>query len=44
MLITALRNKKKDYLVTFMKDAGIIKQLIDKNLSSFFNGKFAQKR
>lgn len=35
ILITTVRNEKKDYLIVLTKIAGIIKKLVDKNLKHF---------
>lgn len=42
-LVSALRDEKKDYLIAFTKSAGIIKELVDKNLYPLLNGKTAQE-
>lgn len=42
MLITASKNKKKDYLISYTKSAGIIKEFIDRNFYLLLNGKIAQ--
>ena len=42
-LVSALRDEKKDYLIALTKSAGIIKELVDKNLHPLLNGKTAQE-
>lgn len=43
MLASALREEKKEYLVALSKSAGIIQELVDKNLHPLLNGKTAQE-
>lgn len=43
-LVSALRDEKKDYLIALTKSAGIIKELVDKNLHPLLNGKIAQEK
>lgn len=43
MLVSALRDEKKDHLIALTKSAGIIKELVDKNLHPLLNGKTAQE-
>lgn len=41
MLVTALRDEKKDYHVGFTKSVGLIKKLVDKTIYPFLNNKNA---
>ncbi len=43
MLISALRDEKKVHLIPPTRSAGIIKELVDKNLHPLLNGKTAQE-
>ncbi len=43
MLVSALRDEKKDHLIALTKSAGIIKELVDKNLHPLLNGKKVQE-
>ncbi len=43
MLVSALRDEKKNHLIALTKSAGIIKELVDKNLHPLLNGKTAQE-
>ncbi len=43
MLVSALRDEKKDHLIALTKSAGIIKELVDKNFHPLLNGKTAQE-
>lgn len=43
MLVTALKDEKKDHLITFIKSAGIIKKLVNKKLYLFLNSKTVQE-
>lgn len=42
-LVSALRDEKKDYLTGLTKSAGIIQELVNKNLHALLNGKTAQE-
>ncbi len=42
MLVSSLRDEKKDYLIAPTKSAGIIKELVDENLQPLLSGKTAQ--
>ena len=38
-LVSALRDKKKDHFIALTKNAGLIKELVDKSLHSLLNNK-----
>lgn len=43
ILVSALKNEKKDHFIALIKNIGLIKKLINKNLHFFLNNKTAAK-